>query len=253
MRYLPKIICRLVNDDCVSFLTVAGDELYDLIIADPPYNIGVDYGGGAKKDRRPDYDTWCEEWIGLCRNALKPDGSIWIVSGQEHAADIDIAMRKCGLHMRNRITWQENFGVYCSRKFGRTSRPIFYATKSKTDFKFNAETVMVPSARATKYNDKRASRSGLKIMGDVWTINRVCGTFRERVKGVPTQLPFELVRRIVAVSSIPGDYIFDPFAGSGTTVVVAKEMNRSAVGVELSRKFFDIATKRLEAVGHAAP
>lgn len=234
---------RIVTGDCIAVMAEMSPESVDLIVADPPYNIGIDYGSGSKADRRDDYDLWCGRWIGWCYRALKPHGSIWIISGQEHGADIDIAMRNAGLSIRNRITWHETFGVYCHNKFGRTSRPILYATKSKKDFTFNRDAVTVPSARQEKYADKRANPAG-KIMGDVWHINRICGTFKERVKGVPTQLPTELVRRIIGVSSNPGDTVLDPFVGSGTTVVVAKEMGREAIGIELNPEYVRVAEKR---------
>ena len=146
--------------------------------------------------------------------------------------------------MRNRITWHETFGVYCHNKFGRCSRPIYYATKDSKRFTFNKAAVTVPSARQEKYGDRRAAPGG-KIMGDVWTISRVCGTFAERVKGVPTQLPEELVRRIVGVSSNPGDTVLDPFAGSGTIPAVAASMGRVGLGIELNHEYVEIAMDRL--------
>lgn len=232
--------------DCLTVLPTLARESIDLIVADPPYNIGFDYGYGSKADRRKDYDIWCERWIGWCYRALRPGGSFWIISGQEHGADIDLAMQRAGLIIRNRITWHETFGVYCHNKFGRTSRPIYYAVKGR-GFTFNREAVTVPSARQEKYGDRRAAPGG-KIMGDVWTISRVCGTFKERVDGVPTQLPEELVRRIVGVSSNPGDTVLDPFAGSGTIPAVAADMGRKAVGIELNPEYAAIAETRLAAV-----
>lgn len=232
--------------DCLTVLPTLARESIDLIVADPPYNIGFDYGYGPKADRRKDYDIWCERWIGWCYRALRPGGSFWIISGQEHGADIDLAMQRAGLIIRNRITWHETFGVYCHNKFGRTSRPIYYAVKGK-GFTFNREAVTVPSARQEKYGDRRAAPGG-KIMGDVWTISRVCGTFKERVEGVPTQLPEELVRRIVGVSSNPGDTVLDPFAGSGTIPAVAADMGRKAVGIELNPEYAAIAETRLATV-----
>jgi site-specific DNA-methyltransferase (adenine-specific) len=231
--------------DCVQFLSHMASEIFDLVVADPPYNIGVDYGGGPKADRRSDYDLWCHNWIQECYRVLKPSGSIWIISGQEYAAYVDLAMQRCGFTIRNRITWHETFGVYCHGKFGRCSRPIFYGTKSKRSFTFNREAVLVPSARQTKYRDRRA-RPGGKIMGDVWQINRVCGTFSERVPGVPTQLPVELVSRILSVSSNPGDLVLDPFAGSGTTLVCASRLGRSSVGIELNPEYAEIASRRVQ-------
>lgn len=234
----------ILTGDCLDVLPTLPRKSVDLVIADPPYNIGVDYGQGKKADRRPDYGLWCERWIGWCYRALRPHGSMWIISGQEHGAEIDIGMQRSGLTIRNRVTWFETFGVYCHNKFGRTSRPILYGVKDAKRFTFNREAVTVPSARQTKYADKRAS-SGGKIMGDVWEISRVCGTFKERIKGVPTQLPSVLVRRIIEVSSKPGDVILDPFAGSGTTLAVARETGRRAIGIELNPDYARIAEARL--------
>lgn len=230
--------------DCLDVLPTLERESVDLVVTDPPYNIGIDYGSGTKADRRGDYDLWCGKWIYWCYRALKPHGSLWIISGQEHGADIDIAIQRVGMTMRNRVTWHETFGVYCHNKFGRTSRPIYYAVKDAKHFTFNKAAVTVPSARQAKYGDRRAAPGG-KIMGDVWTISRVCGTFKERVAGVPTQLPEELVRRIIDVSSNPGDVVLDPFAGSGTIPAVAAAMGRDSVGIELNPDYAAIARKRI--------
>jgi len=234
--------------DCCEVLAKLPRESVDLVVADPPYNIGIDYGQGKKADRRSDYWEWCRKWICLCNRVLKPHGSIWIISGQEHGAEIDLSLQLEGLTVRNRITWHETFGVYCHNKFGRTSRPVFYAVKDSKHFTFNKQAVTVPSARQEKYGDRRAAPGG-KLMGDVWQINRVCGTFKERIRGVPTQLPSELVRRIIGVSSNPGDTVLDPFAGSGTTPVVANEMGREAIGIELNPDYAEIANER---IGHVA-
>lgn len=234
---------NILTGDCLDILPTLDSESIDLVVTDPPYNIGIDYGGGKKADRRQDYDIWCGHWINLCHRVLRPNGSMWVVSGQEHGADIDIALRNAGFSIRNRITWHESFGVYCHNKFGLCSRPIFYAVKDPKDFTFNKSAVTVPSDRQIKYGDRRASPGG-KIMSDVWAVSRVCGTFKERVKGVPTQLPSELVRRIIAVSSNEGDMILDPFVGSGTVCAVADEMNRKSVGIELNPHYAEIAEAR---------
>jgi len=236
----------IIEGDCLKVLQTLDRESVDLIVADPPYNIGIDYGAGSKADQRSDYDQWCHEWVHECDRVLKPHGSLWVISGQEHGADIDSAIQCAGLTIRNRITWYETFGVYCHNKFGRCSRPIYYAVKNPKIFTFNRHTVLVPSARAAKYGDRRAAADGMKIMGDVWEIPRVCGTFRERVKGVPTQLPEVLVRRIIGVSSNEGDYVLDPFAGSGTIPAVAESMGRQALGIELNSEYAMIANERIQ-------
>jgi site-specific DNA-methyltransferase (adenine-specific) len=139
----------------------------------------------------------------------------------------------------------ETFGVNCRRKFNRTSRPMFYFTKHRTRFTFNVEALTTPSARQIKYGDRRANPAG-KVLDDVWTISRVCGTFRERVPDVPTQLPIALVRRVVLGLTRPGDLVVDPFTGSGTTGVVCIEHGRRFHGIELREKFAAIAQARID-------
>jgi DNA modification methylase len=233
----------IINGDVLDVLRTLPDESIDLILADPPYNIGVDYGSGPKADRRGDYSEWCEAWVNACWRVLSRTGSIWIISGQEHGAEIDLALQQ-HFTVRNRITWHETFGVYCHNKFGRCSRPVFYAVKDPKSFTFHREAVLVPSARQEKYGDRRAAAGG-KIMGDVWEISRVCGTFKERIKGVPTQLPAELVSRIIRVSSDEGDTVLDPFVGSGTTLAVAKMLGREGVGIEINAEYCEIAESRV--------
>lgn len=240
---LPAGLGTILCADCLDAVgTIAADSI-DLVVTDPPYNIGVDYGGGKKADLREDYPAWCRKWIAECYRVLRPGGSLWIISGQEYGAHIDLAIQAAGFTVRNRITWHETFGVYCHGKFGRCSRPIYYAVKGQ-GFVFNREAVTVPSARQEKYKDKRAAAGG-KIMGDVWDVSRVCGTFKERIKGVPTQLPSELVRRIVGVSSGPGDLVLDLFAGSGTISAVAMQMGRDAIGIEANVEYAKIASERI--------
>lgn len=236
----------ILHGDCLDILPTIADESVDLVVTDPPYNIGIDYGSGRKADRRSDYPEWCHRWISECHRVLRQGGSMWVISGQEYGAHIDIAIQSSGLTVRNRITWHETFGVYCHNKFGRCSRPIFYAVKGD-GFVFNREAVTVPSARQTKYGDKRASPNG-KIMGDVWEVPRVCGTFRERLPGVPTQLPEALVRKMVGVSSKFGQVVLDPFAGSGTVPAVAASMGRSFIGIELNDDYAAIAESRVHSL-----
>ncbi len=117
--------------------------------------------------------------------------------------------------------------------------------KNDKNFTFNAGEVMVPSARLTKYGDSRANPQG-KVDEDVWALTRLCGTFKERIKGFPTQLPLDLLRRIVKVASNAGDWILDPFSGSFTTGIACRELDRNCVGIEKSKIFYDLALERLQ-------
>jgi site-specific DNA-methyltransferase (adenine-specific) len=169
---------------------------------------------------------------------------MWVICGQEYAADHQLAMRAAGLHWRNTVTWVETFGVNCRRKFNRTSRPCFYFTKHPRRFTFNVEALTTRSRRQ-ELGDPRANPAG-KVLDDVWVIPRVCGTFRERVAGVPTQLPLALVRRVVLGLTRPGDAVLDPFTGSGTTGVVCIEHARRFQGIELREEYAAIARGRID-------
>jgi len=239
--------CTITTGDCIAGMHGIAAGSADLVVADPPYNIGIDYGEGAAADRMTPsrYIAWTREWIAAAARVLSTRGSLWIICGQEYGAHHDLAIQSCGLTIRNRITWYETFGVNCRTKFNRTSRPIIYAVKSPRRMTFNAAAVTVPSARQTKYRDKRAA-SGGKILDDVWQIPRVCGTFRERVAAVPTQLPLTLVERIVLCTSNSDELVIDPFTGSGTTAVVCQRHGRRFQGFELREHFADIARTRLE-------
>jgi site-specific DNA-methyltransferase (adenine-specific) len=251
---------RIVVGDCLDVLDGVPDGSVRLVVADPPYNVGVDYGDGAKADRLPhgEYASWCREWIELAARKLTADGSLWLIINFENAASAFTSLQSAaGLHFRSWITWRETFGTNCFKKFNRTSRPLLYFTKHRTRFVFNVDAVRVPSARLLKYKDRRANPIG-KIMDDVWLdIPRVCGTFRERVKGpngerFPNQLPIKLLRRIVAVASDPGDFVLDPFAGSATAGVAAIELGRRFLGIEKQSRFAALAAERLRSVEKAA-
>lgn len=218
-----------------------------LIFTDPPYNIGIDYGDGKKADMLSPqaYMKWVREWFGLCWDCLTDDGSLWVMIGDEYAAEYCVELKATGFAIRSWIKWYETFGVNCSNKFNRTSRHIFYAVKEDAkSFVFNPEPVTRPSDRQTKYADRRASAEG-KLWDDVWQIPRLTGTCAERIPEFPTQLPLALVEPIVLCASMPGDLVVDPFNGSGTTGVAAVRNGRKYVGIEKNAATVTAADMRL--------
>ncbi len=238
----------LINDDVMTGLESVRDNHGParLIFTDPPYNIGIDYGDGAEADSMPHdkFVGWCKDWLALCRECLTDDGSLWLMTCDEVAAESCLILKDLGFNIRNWIKWYETFGVNCSGKFNRTSRHIFYATMHKRAMVWNAEPVSRPSDRQTKYNDKRAAAGG-KIWDDVWQIPRLTGSCEERIPTFPTQLPLALVEPIVLCASELGDLVVDPFNGSGTTGVAAIRNGRKYIGIDKSESFIDLAQKRL--------
>ncbi|MFZ5833268.1 MAG: DNA methyltransferase [Planctomycetota bacterium] len=239
------------NGDCLAILpTLAAPAR--LIFADPPYNIGIDYGSGPAADKlAPDvYMAWAERWLAACRDRLTPDGSLWVLIGDEFAAEYGVTLKRLGFTIRSWVKWFEAFGVNCSNNFNRCSRHLFYCVRDPGCYVFHADAVSRPSDRQTKYADRRAAPGG-KFWDDVWGIEpaipRLTGTCGERVPDFPTQLPLRLLEPIVLCASDPGDLVVDPFNGSGTTGVASIRHGRRYVGIEQNPHFAELARLRLHA------
>lgn len=244
---------QIIHGDCYEQLAKLHDESARLIFADPPYNIGIDYGNGPKADQMPDtqYMLWVSEWLAECERIISGDGSLWVMIGDEYAAEYAIELKKLGFTIRSWIKWYETFGVNCPNNFNRCSRHIFYCVKNKKDFVFNTDAVNRPSDRQQKYHDKRAEPDG-KIWDDVWIVPRLVGTAKERIPDFPTQIPLEITRAIVGCASEPGDLVVDPFAGSASIGVAAIEFGRRFIGIEKGKQFCELARIRLAGITPAS-
>jgi len=255
---------ELLIGDCLEHLDEMPSGCVDLAFADPPFNIGYEYDTYDDRRSRDDYLTWSDAWLKGVAKILKPTGSFFVAIGDEFVAELKVRLDAIGLHMRNWIVWHYTFGVSCSKKFARSHTHILYYVKDPKRFTFNDESIRVPSARQTTYADKRANPRGkvpdntwilrpqeddrfFPPFEDTWNESRVCGTFRERVKH-PCQMPEAVLERIIKVASDPGDVVFDPFAGSGTTLAVAKKLGRRYLGVELSETYAAQIEERLEQI-----
>ena len=238
---------QIVLGDCRNAMEGLPPESARLVFADPPYNIGVDYGDGKHADALPEdiHAAWAKEWLAGAHRVLTEDGSLWVLISDEYAAEYVVWAKAIGFALRNWVIWSESFGVQAQGKFSRLKRHLLYFTKGK-ECVFNADAVRVPSARQEIYDDPRADPRG-KVMGDIWTdIPRLAGTHAERIPSFPTQLPIALPARVVAVASDPGDLVIDPFNGSGTTGVACLRACRRYLGIELREHFATLAAQRLE-------
>ena len=234
---------KLIEGDCCQKLK-KWKERPTLIVADPPYNQGLDYGGSVNDNLSThQYHEWTQRWLQACVNALDSKGSLWVIISDEWAAEIASRLNKI-MHRRNWIKWYETFGANCTHKFNRTSRHILYYVKDPKQFIFCPHAVSRPSDRQTKYNDKRANPAG-KIWDDVWQIPRVAGRHAERIEGVPTQIPLAITRAIISCASYRGDLVVDPFCGSASTGVACIELDRRFIGIEKEQRFCSIGRKRL--------
>lgn len=236
---------------CLSILKQLPDASIDLIFADPPYNIGKQYGDF--KDSWPTEDAyveWCQSWLTECINKLKPTGSLYLMSSTQMMPYLDIWIRK-HLTILSRIVWAyDSSGVQAKKYYGSLYEPILFCVKDPKQYTFNATDIEVEAktgavrklidyrkAVPTVYNSK-------KVPGNVWEFSRVRFKMPEYVEH-PTQKPEALLERIIKASSNPGDVVLDPFAGSFTTCAVAQRLGRQYIGIELNQDYVDIGLNRL--------
>lgn len=268
--------------DCIRGMEQMPAGSVDLAFADPPFNIGYDYDVYDDRREADDYIEWSRKWISGVARVLKPGGTFWLAIGDEYAAELKVlCTRELGLTCRNWVIWFYTFGVHCKQKFTRSHAHLLYFVKDPKKFTFNSLDVRVPSARELVYGDKRAdpdgrvpddtwmippslgpdvvTREGFILRpqdvaarfwpeNDVWYFARVAGTFNERQGFHGCQMPEQLLGRIIRGCSNKGDVVLDPFAGSGTTLAVAKKLGREYVGFELSKDYAKKVNERLASI-----
>jgi len=201
----------------------------DLIIADPPDNIGLKYDG-FKDNQPPDvYKQNIQDWLDMMAGLT--NGPIFFTFNAKWTELIEYALGNSCIPIIQRLQWYYTFGQDQTNRgrYGLCYRPMYWLNSDYV----RPEEIKVPSARQTKYNDKRALPGG-KMPPNVWEFPRVCGTFKEKRKWSPTQLPEALVERIVKGHCRPGGRVLDPFLGSGTTAIVCQRLGVNCVGVEIS-------------------
>jgi site-specific DNA-methyltransferase (adenine-specific) len=244
-RQRKRAVWEVTTGNCLDVMAQLERGSVNLVFADPPYNQGINYGE-HHNDRMspPEYRAWCLNWMRAAARLLTPDGSMFLLNRWEWADQSARLLKVAGLHVRQWIVWYETFGANCTTKYNRTSRLLIWCTKDPKRYTFNRSAVNRPSDRQSKYTDERANEAG-KLWDDVWKISRVCGTFRERIAGFPTQLPLALLSPIVGAHSNRGDLVLDPFSGSGTTGEACVNLGRRFLGIELSAKFAELARQRL--------
>lgn len=245
----------LFPGDCLDLLKSIPDESLTLVITSPPYNIGKEY------EKRLKLKSYLEQQAAVireCVRCLSPQGSIcWQVGNHVDSGAIiplDTVLYPIftglGLRMRNRIVWHFEHGLHCSRRFSGRYETIIWFTKSE-QYKFNLDPVRVPQKYpGKKYfkgpNAGKYSCNPLgKNPGDLWVIPNVKSNHVEKTDH-PCQFPVELIERFVLSMTNEGDWVLDPFLGTGTTIVAAVRHKRRGAGAETVEKYVRLARQRIE-------
>lgn len=262
---------ELIQEDCLAGMRKLPDGCADLAFADPPFNINYRYDVYRDNLAGDEYLNWCREWMGEVIRVLKANGTFWLAIGDEFVAELKVMMQyELRMCCRSWVVWYYTFGVHCQQKFSRSHAHLLYMVKDPHDFVFQPEAVRVPSARQLVYADRRAHPNGrmpddtwilrpqdvaegFDPCEDTWYFPRVAGTFKERAGWHGCQMPEQLLGRIIRGCSRPGDLVVDPFAGSGTSLAVAKKLRRRFLGFELSPNYAERIRQRLARIRPGDP
>ena len=229
-------------------------ETFDLIFADPPYNLTKKFGTNAFKGTTSDaYEAWLESWLLLCIPLLKPSASVYICGDWRSSSAIQRVGSKY-FKLQNRITWEREKGRGAKRNWKNSAEDIWFFTMAD-EFTFNLDAVkqrrrvIAPYRENGKPKDWSESTDGNfrdTHPSNIWTDITVPFWSMPENTDHPTQKPEKLLAKIILASTNPGDLILDPFAGSGTTAVAAKKLGRDFVIIESDENYCLLAAKRLE-------
>ena len=240
--------------DCLELLKTIPDESLQLVVTSPPYNIGKEY------EKRLKLESYLEQQTAIiqeCVRCLSHTGSIcWQVGNYvDNRAIIPLdtvlypIFTNLGLRMRNRIIWHFEHGLHCSRRFSGRYETIIWFTKSE-EYVFNLDTVRVPQKYRQKYFKgpecgKYSCNPLGKNPGDLWVIPNVKSNHVEKTEH-PCQFPVELIERLVLSMTNKGDWVLDPFLGTGTSIIAAIRHGRRGAGAETHHKYVKLAKQRIE-------
>lgn len=230
---------KILQGDAIELFKEVESNSIDLIIADPPYNLGKDYGNNHDLKDFEDYLNFSSMWLNQAYRVLKPNGTIYVFMGVRFISYLyDIMDKKLKLFFNSWICWYYTQGMGKKIGFSPRHEDILMFNKSQ-NFIFNLDDVRIPQKYYRERNNMRGANPG-----DVWKFSHVhyCNPNRQKH---PTQKPEGLIERMVLASSNEGDMVLDPFSGSGTTLRVCQQLNRNCMGFELNPDYVQMTKERL--------
>ena len=243
---------KLINGDSLQELKKIPDESFDLVFADPPYNLQL-----KNELIRPDrskvnavndkwdqfesfkkYDDFTYAWLSECKRILKKDGAIWVIGSYHNIFRVGATIQNLGFWILNDVIWNKKNPMpnFRGTRFTNAHETLIWASKSeKSKYTFN-------------YQSIKCLNDDLQMRSD-WNLPICNGSERLKKNGKKihsTQKPESLLHRVLLASSNRGDMILDPFLGSGTTATVAKKLRRNYYGIEKEKNYFIAAQQRLK-------
>lgn len=249
-----KIKFGLHNADCTSFLETLPEGSIDLIIADPPYFQIVNEEWDNQWENESDYLMWCRKWASMSAYALKNSGCMYVWGTTKTNTFLRFKMEVMDaipcpighqqMRYQNWLIWSYDWGGRTKKTWPRKHEDILMYSKGDY-FMFNADAVRMPYKMKKNANASAQNNPLGKVPTDVWEKNNHT-TSKEYCSWHPTQKPIELLERIILAHTREGDAVFDPFSGSGSTMIACERTGRRFIGCEIDAEYYERSLKRLE-------
>ena len=252
---IEEILNKTIHQDIFEVLDYMPSNSIDLVFVDPPYNLNKTFNLTTFKEMESEkYEEWLDLWISKMVRLLKPTASIYICGDWKSSGTIFNVARKY-FNVQNRITFERDKGRGATTNWKNSSEDIWFCTISK-DYYFNVDSVKMKrkviapykdaSGKAKDWTENENGKYRMTHPSNIWTDITIPFWSMPENTDHPTQKPEKLVAKVLLANSKPGDVVFDPFLGSGTTSVVAKKLGRQYVGIEIDELYSCLAEKRLE-------
>lgn len=244
----------VINADLFDCLDAIPNDYFHLIIIDPPYNLAKDFHGNKfSKLNTTSYEAYLRSWFGKVCDKLAPNGTLYMCGDWQCSLSMQKVISE-RLTILNRITWQREKGRGAKANWKNAMEDIWFAVKNPKDYYFDVEAVkmkrkvIAPYKVNGKPKDWEQTESGnfrITYPSNFWDDISIPFWSMPENTDHPTQKPEKLYAKLILASTKPGDKVFDPFLGSGTSAVVAYKLNRNYVGIELNHDYCLWAAKRL--------
>lgn len=251
---LNSITNRIANQDVFQVAEFLPEKFADLLILDPPYNLTKTFNSSTFKKRSIEqYAQWFENLLIKLLPTLKSTASVYVCSEWFTSTAIHLVLEKY-LTVRNRITWEREKGRGAKKNWKNASEDIWFASVSD-DYIFNLEDVKLKRKVIAPYTNsdgepkdwEKTEQGSFRIThpSNLW--NDITVPFWSMPENTdhPTQKPEKLLAKLILASTNKGDFVFDPFMGTGSSIVTAKKLSRNFFGIELEKEYCLLAAKRL--------
>lgn len=231
---------EIINGEAFSEMKKIKSNSVDLIVADPPYNLGKDYGNDSDSKDFEEYIKFTKDWTTEAKRILKPTGTMYVFMGFKFISYLyQILEKEQKLKFNNWICWHYTQGIGKKKGFSPRHDDILMFTKGK-EFTFNLDDIKIPQKFYRSVNNMRGANPG-----DVWEFSHIhyCNENRQNH---PTQKPEGLIERLILASSNEEELVVDPFSGSGTTLRVSQQLNRNCIGIEINSTYVEQTEARLK-------